>query len=177
VVAWGDDGFGQSTVPPSLSNVVAVSAGYLHSVALCSDGTVTAWGDDTFGQTDVPPGLSNIVAIAAGNFHTLALSSNGNIVGWGDDSLNQLEVPVGVNNAIDVACGYYHGLALVPVPFRPALQAHLTSAGLVIRWHGNYILQTAPTPAGPYTDLLLQGNIWTNVNMSVPATFFRLRSQ
>ena len=173
VVGWGDNGFGQASPPSNLSNVVAIAAGDLHSAALCSNGTVVAWGDDTFGQTNVPMGLSNVVAIAAGDFHTLALLSNGTIVGWGDDTFGQLSVPSSATNAIGIASGYYHGLALVP--FISLLQANLTQGGLVIRWNGTGNLQWAPTVTGPYLDVTGQGNSWTNLDMSAPEKFFRLR--
>jgi hypothetical protein len=173
VVAWGDNSFGQASPPSNLSNVVAITAGYLHSAALCSNGTVVVWGDNTFGQTNVPPGLSNVVAIAAGDFHTLALLSNGTVVGWGDDTFGQLDVPSSVTQAVGIASGYYHGLALVPL--NSLLLAHLTRDGLVMQWNGAGILQWAPTPTGPYAVVLCQGNSWTNLDMSAPAKFFRLR--
>ncbi|MEI9864728.1 MAG: right-handed parallel beta-helix repeat-containing protein [Limisphaerales bacterium] len=173
VVAWGDNSFGQASPPANLTNVIAIAAGNLHSAALISNGTVVVWGDNTFGQTNVPPSLSNVVAIAAGDYHTLALLSNGTVVGWGDDTFGELNVPSNIDNAIGITSGYYHGLALVP--FVPLLQPKLTSSGLVIKWNGTGILQWAPTPTGPYTDIQFQGNVWTNLNMSAPAKFFRLR--
>ena len=39
VVAWGDNGYGQTTVPSGLSNVVAIAAGGYHSLALTAEGT------------------------------------------------------------------------------------------------------------------------------------------
>jgi hypothetical protein len=174
VVAWGDNSFGQASPPSNLSNVVAIAAGYLHSAALCSNGTVVVWGDNTFGQANVPPGLSNVVAIAAGDFHTLALLSNGAVVEWGDDTFGQLDVPFDVVNAVGIASGCYHALALVPL--NSLLQSHLTRDGLVIGWRGTGVLQWAPTLAGPYADVLCQGCCsWTNLDMSAPAKFFRLR--
>jgi hypothetical protein len=134
---------------------------------------VVVWGDNTFGQTNVPSGLSNVVAIAAGDFHTLALLSNGTVVGWGDDTFGQLDVPFDAVNTVGIASGYYHGLALVPL--NSLLQSHLTRDGLVIKWHGTGVLQWAPTPTGPYADVLCQENSWTNLDMSAPAKFFRLR--
>jgi alpha-tubulin suppressor-like RCC1 family protein len=73
VIAWGDNSYGQCDVPPEATNVVAISAGYFHSVALRSDGTVLAWGAAIDGATDVPIGLNNVTAVAAGEGFTLVL--------------------------------------------------------------------------------------------------------
>jgi len=72
-VAWGENTYTQTNVPPGLADVVAVAAGNYHSLALRSDGTVVAWGDNAKGQTDIPSGLSNVVAIAAGGNQSVAL--------------------------------------------------------------------------------------------------------
>jgi len=69
---------------PGLTGVVSVAAGYGHSLALLSDGTVRAWGWNLYGQlgdgtnTDRKKpvkvsGLSGVVAIAAGSSHSLTL--------------------------------------------------------------------------------------------------------
>ena len=76
VVAWGRNDYGETNVPPGLTNVVAIAGGGYHSLALQSNGVVVAWGawDDTdYGQTNVPPGLSNVVDIAGGGEHSLAI--------------------------------------------------------------------------------------------------------
>lgn len=82
-----------------LSDVVAISAGWGHSLALKNDGTVVAWGDNTFGQATVPSGLSNVVAVAAGGRHSLALQKDGNLVEWG-----QRKLPVRLTNITAIAC-------------------------------------------------------------------------
>jgi hypothetical protein len=74
VVAWGNNTYGQTNVPPGLSNVIAVAAGAWHSLALRADHTVVGWGANYGGQQTNPPvGLSNAVAIAAGGGMSLAL--------------------------------------------------------------------------------------------------------
>lgn len=76
VFAWGENDYGQTNVPPGLSNVVAIAAGNYHNVALRSDGTVVAWGDNEYGQTNVPAGLTNVVAISAGGDQSIATVGN-----------------------------------------------------------------------------------------------------
>jgi hypothetical protein len=113
VVAWGDNTYGQRTVPATLKNVVAIAAGWYHSVALKNDGTVVAWGYTGSGVSTVPAGLANVVAIVAGAYHTLALKSDGSVVGWGANTYLQRSVPGTVVNAVAIAAGWDHSLALL----------------------------------------------------------------
>lgn len=83
IMAWGDNSYGQSDVPPGLRRVTSISAGADFSLALLADGTVVAWGDNSYGQLDIPPGLQNVTAIAAGAFHALALRADRDVIGWG----------------------------------------------------------------------------------------------
>jgi fibronectin type 3 domain-containing protein len=83
VVAWGTNDVGQINVPPDLTNVVAIAAGYKHNLALKVDGTVVGWGENELYQTNVPVGLSNVIAIAAGWGSSLALKRDGTLESWG----------------------------------------------------------------------------------------------
>ena len=76
VIAWGDNSYGQTTVPSrAQSGVTAIAASHYHSLAL-KDGRVIAWGENTNGESTVPPAAqSGVTAIAAGGFHSLALWS------------------------------------------------------------------------------------------------------
>jgi GH25 family lysozyme M1 (1,4-beta-N-acetylmuramidase) len=136
LLAWGagatntrtTPNYGQSIVPPGLSNVAAVAGGLYHSLGLRADGTVTAWGagqtnkgiSPYWGQAIVPGSLSNAIQVAAGYYHSLALIADGTVTAWGGGTSNtgvnpqfgQAMVPAGLSNAVNVAAGGYHSLAL-----------------------------------------------------------------
>ncbi|MFH1226379.1 MAG: DUF2341 domain-containing protein [Planctomycetota bacterium] len=121
----------------NLTNVVAIAAGYQHSLALKSDGTVCAWGYNNYGQLGdnsttqrlapvTVTGLTNVIAIAAGQNHSLALKSDGTVWAWGynnngqlgDNSITQRTTPVqtsnstGLTNIVMIAASYNQSLAL-----------------------------------------------------------------
>lgn len=112
VVAWGLNDRGQTNVPMSLTNILLVSCGFDHSLALRADGTVTGWGTNDYGQLSVPVGLSNVLAVAAGYYHSLALRSDGTVVGWGYNAYGQAAPPAGLTNVVAIAAGSLHSLAL-----------------------------------------------------------------
>ncbi|REK76290.1 hypothetical protein [Paenibacillus paeoniae] len=82
VIAWGNNNYGEASVPSGLLNVTAVAAGYEYSLALSQDGKVTAWGTTRLGFTKLPDGLEEVVAIAAG-VPNLALKKDGTVIAWG----------------------------------------------------------------------------------------------
>jgi alpha-tubulin suppressor-like RCC1 family protein len=139
VVAWGSNSYGQlgdatsnrRLLPTAIDDtgvlagksVIAVAGGYLHSLALCSDGTLASWGYNGHGQLGnggtAPSAVAvavdrsgvlagrTVVAIAAGPFHNLALCADGTVAAWGYNNYGQLgtgthatsRVPVLVNPA------------------------------------------------------------------------------
>ena len=82
-------------------------------------------------------------------------------------------MPGSLTNVSAIASGNYHGLALTPGLGQ--LLTSLSDSGLVLRWSGSGTLQWAPSPLGTYTDIACPGTCYTNVDMSAPAKFFRLR--
>ncbi|GAB4821915.1 hypothetical protein N2152v2_008961 [Parachlorella kessleri] len=84
--------------------VVAVAAGYYHTLALAESGNVWAWGTNDKGQlgvgSDVPsagePRLlktlqgEKVTSIAAGADHSLALTAHGEVFSWGENGHGQL---------------------------------------------------------------------------------------
>src|SRR5947207_12458875 len=90
-----------------------ISGADLHSLALCSDSTVTAWGYNDYGQlgngntntTIVPVQvsvLSGITAIAGGANHSLALKNDGTVWAWGWNLNGQLGNGTTTNSNVPV---------------------------------------------------------------------------
>ena len=105
---------------PGLSEITAIAAGEVHSLALKNDGTVWVWGrnkgqlglGDSFGR-DTPtqiPGFSNIVAISSTYNHSMVLKSDGTVWEWGYDSMPE-QVTV-LTDIVSIAAGFGHSLAL-----------------------------------------------------------------
>jgi len=134
ILAWGDNTYGQTNVPPVLTNVVSLGCGYYHQLAVRNDGSVVAWGQNTSGQTNVPPGLTNVMAAAGGGNFSLALRADGTVAAWGDNSFGQTNVPAGLSNVVAVAAGATFSLAL-------------KADGTVVAW-GNNGAGQANVPAG-----------------------------
>jgi alpha-tubulin suppressor-like RCC1 family protein len=112
VGAWGNNDYGQTTMPLGLGQVRAVTAGARFSAALKVDGTVTVWGDPAYGITNLPVGLNNVKAISAGTFHMLALKADGSVVAWGSNLSGETTVPSGLSGIVAVAACVNHNLAL-----------------------------------------------------------------
>ena len=65
-----------------------VDAGFFHTVALKSDGTVLACGDDSFGQCGVES-WQGVKAVCAGAYHSVALFEDGTVAAVGRDTEGQ----------------------------------------------------------------------------------------
>jgi hypothetical protein len=144
-------GYGQRPISAGLSGVTAIAAGYSHSLALKSDGTVVGWGSyyNYNGSTNVPittpAELSGVTAIAAGASHSLALKSDGAVVGWGSNNYGQTTIPAEMSGVIAIAAGSDHSLAL-------------KSDGTVVGWGKNdYDQTTIPTGLSGVTAIAAGG--------------------
>jgi alpha-tubulin suppressor-like RCC1 family protein len=131
VYTFGDNSYGQSSVPAGLSNVVAIAAGPHHSVALKNDGAVVCWGENTWGKTNFPTCVNDIVAVSAGAGYNLALKRDGTISDW----LGNQTLPAGLSNITAVAAGIGNGLAL-------------RKDGTVKAWGNNGSQQVSGLPPG-----------------------------
>lgn len=139
---WGNDSYGQMgdgtgtnyTLPmeslKDLDNVVEMSAGDTHTMALKNDRTLWIWGANTQGQLgdgtykDNPKPqmiLENVVDMDGGSGHTLAVQSDGKLWAWGynaygqignDSTINSKTPFNALNDVQKVACGNDHSLAI-----------------------------------------------------------------
>ena len=107
----------------SEKNIVQISAGYGHTVALDEEGRVYIWGFNYYGQlgdgtttnSPLPICISDkenelkgkkIISISAGIFHTVALDEEGKVYTWGHNGNGQLgdgtteesNVPICISN-------------------------------------------------------------------------------
>jgi Regulator of chromosome condensation (RCC1) repeat len=112
----GGAGDNQAVIPSYIANIVAVSAGVNHNLALTYDGRVLAWGKNDRGQCDVPSDLADVVQISAGRDHSMALLSNGRIRVWGWNGMNQISSsglnPNSLTNIISILAGDCYSMAL-----------------------------------------------------------------
>ena len=179
VATWGVNSFGQlgdnstnsSLVPVPVNTVsgvsalygktvVAIAAGYNHSLALCSDGAVATWGYNNYGQlgdntttnrlvpmpVNTASGVSalygkTVVAIAAGQYHSMALCSDGTLATWGLNARGQLGdssttqrrlVPVAVNSDLGISALY--GKTVVAIAAGGLHCLTLCSDGTLAAW-------------------------------------------
>lgn len=117
-----------------ISDVIEVSAGMYHTLALKADGTVWAWGNNTSGQlgngtnyinSNKPiqvAGLSNIISISANGGYSVALKDDGTLFEWGDRRrISEMPGAKGsvlpikleqLTNIIDISTGEQHTVAL-----------------------------------------------------------------
>ncbi|MEO5916487.1 MAG: cadherin domain-containing protein [Luteolibacter sp.] len=134
LVSWGSNDHGQRDIPAGLGEVVMVSSGWRHNLALRSNGTVSAWGWNDDGQTIVPAALSGVTAISAGDYHSMALKADGTVVAWGGNADGQATVPLNLADVVAISAGSYHSVAL-------------KRDGTVVAWGDNGYEQTN-VPAG-----------------------------
>ncbi len=141
-----------------------ITAGFAHTLAIRTDGTLWAWGLNNSGQLgngttnpgNVPIQIgtaSNWQTISAGAEHSMAIKTNGTLWAWGRNSEAQLgdgtnnnsNIPIQIgtdNNWVAVSTGSEHTLAL-------------KSNGTIWSWGGNTYGQcgNAPPPNSVATPL------------------------
>jgi alpha-tubulin suppressor-like RCC1 family protein len=170
--AWGQNNFGQlgdgstvrsltpKEVPASAlldgKTIISAGAGYLHSLVLCSDGSLLSWGYNLFGQLgdgskthrSSPVAVNQstslagrrVVSIAVGPYHQLALCADGTVHAWGHNSHGQLGDGTIVDASTPVLVdpvGALAGKRVVAVAAGAYHSLALCSDGSVVAWGFN----------------------------------------
>ena len=84
-----------------LKNIVSLTGGAYHLLALADDGTVYGWGQNGYGEAGCPPNsgiythtpgvvMTNAVQISAGEYFSIALDGAGKVWTWGHNLYGQL---------------------------------------------------------------------------------------
>ena len=84
---------GQCDPPDELNDVLALSAGNGHSLALIKDGSLVTWGTTAMGLGQIPEEAKDIEFIESSANHNLALSKSGKLFAWGENRHNKATVP------------------------------------------------------------------------------------
>lgn len=173
VLAWGANANGElgngtttdSNTPvlvnlPAGTTVVAIAAGWYHSLALTATGQVLAWGDNQYGElgngttstntctcvvapaaVSLPAGTT-VSAVTSRGYHSLALTSAGQVLAWGQNYRGQLGTgsPTTTGclcSATPVAAVLPAGTTVTAVATGASFSMVLTSTGQVLAWGRN----------------------------------------
>jgi len=94
------DGRDDKLIPVSvMQNVVQVSVGSMHTMAITDDGSLWGWGRNNFGELGDGTTISrtrpikimdDVIQVSAGEYHSMAIKSDGTLWGWGNNMFGQL---------------------------------------------------------------------------------------
>ncbi len=120
-----------------LPNVMAVSCGADHTVAITIGRELHAWGSNTYGQLGLDDynrqllpkkiNLQNVISVSCGDYHTMAITSDNELYVWGSNCRGQVDSrndgqfllqKVDLHNVgifgyypTVIRCGMYHSMA------------------------------------------------------------------
>jgi len=103
-----------------MDDVIQVSAGDTHTMAIKSDGSLWAWGlnisgqlgDGTLENKILPIKImEDVVQVSAGNGYTIAIKNDGSLWAWGWRSFGNIPTKI-MDDVIQVSVGRAHSMAI-----------------------------------------------------------------
>ena len=156
--SWGQAAFGAALLmglgfAPAAGAVPrqTLSAGFVHTCGIQSNGMLACWGSDTYHQSTVPSLWGTHTQVSAGSYHTCAVGFDGSINCWGagsDGDASYYNYGQGippVDIFIQVSAGGYHTCAV-------------KSDGTVACWGRNNYGQAPSAVAGTFTQVSAGGS-------------------
>jgi len=110
IVAWGQNNYGQCTVPPGI--YAAIAAGADFSLAIRTGGRLVAWGRDSDGQVSHVPAGDDFVAVEGGESFAVALRQDSSLAAWGSDRWGQVSGMPKDKGFRAIGAGDCHAVAL-----------------------------------------------------------------
>ena len=107
-ICWGDNDYGQTTVPTGRFNTVAATFGSAHTCGIKTDNTAICWGNDDYGQATAP--ADEFIAVTAGGAHSCGIKTDGTAICWGNDAFERTTVPTAEFNV--VTAGLLHSCGI-----------------------------------------------------------------
>jgi len=178
--AWGGNSYGQlgdgTTVNRrnapvqviGLDNVIEISAGNEHNLALKEDGTLWAWGSNSNGELGngtitascIPVKVLTatdqvkVTAISAGHFYSMAIKEDGTLWTWGYNRSGQLGNGTNVSSSYPININFYTGVTAISAGSWNSIA--LTDSGVVWSWgDGQYGIVGDGTREQRYTPVPL----------------------
>ncbi|WP_175428390.1 FIVAR domain-containing protein [Bacillus solimangrovi] len=151
---WGVDQSSPTVIPiPGGAKIEQISAGFAHTIALASDGTVYTWGRNNDGQLGgdnsgwgvdqssptviLISGGAKIEQVSAGGAHTVALASDETVYTWGSNEYGQLGYEAVANQVSPTAIPLPGGATIEQVSVGGDHTITLASDGTVYTWGKN----------------------------------------
>ena len=142
-------------------NIVQISAGISHTVALDEEGRVYIWGNNEYGYGQLGDGTTTnstlpicisdkenelkgkrIVDISAGYRHTVAIDEEGKVYTWGDNYYEQLGDGTETNSLVPICISdkdnELKGKKIINISAGGDHTVALDEEGKVYTWGGNY---------------------------------------